>query len=51
MQRDAANELIVVFREQQAARRRSIVTRQFCEFLVEVLKAQTEAKGLRILEK
>jgi hypothetical protein len=50
MERNAAGELAFIFHQQQAALRRSVVTRKSGKFLVEVLKAEAEAQGLRVLQ-
>jgi hypothetical protein len=51
MQSNAARRLTFIFRKQQAPFRRSILTPQSSKFLIEVLKAETEAQRLRILQK
>jgi len=51
MEGDAARELTLAFYKQEAALRRSVVARQSGEFSVEVLKAETEAEGLRVFQK
>src|SRR5271168_555979 len=51
MQRNAACELTVTLYEQQAALWWSVVAGESGKFLVEVLKAEAEAQGLRVLEK
>ena len=50
MQRDATRQLISILRQQQPAVRRGIISRKPGELFVEALKAETEAKRLRILE-
>jgi hypothetical protein len=51
MERGAGCELALVFREQQATLGRSIVARESSEFFIEVLEAEAEAEGLRVLQK
>jgi hypothetical protein len=50
VQGNAARELVFVVCQQKAALGRSIVAGETGEFFVEVLKAEAEAEGLRVLE-
>ncbi len=50
VQSDAACEVSFTLGEEQAAFRWSIVTRKSGELLVEILEAQAEPEGLRVLE-
>lgn len=51
MQRNAAYRFAINFREEQPASRRRVIARKRGEFAIEVLKAQTEAERLCVLEK
>ena len=51
MQRNASGELAIVFGQQQPSLGRSVVAGKSGQFLIEILKAQAEAQGLRVLEK
>ncbi len=51
MQGDATGQLAPVLRYKKPPVGRGIVTRKACQFLIEALKAQTEAERLCIFEK
>lgn|ERR1700752_2881230 len=49
MQSDAAHELVELPSEQQAPAWRCVITRQVCEFVGEVLKAQADSQARFVL--
>jgi hypothetical protein len=51
MQRDATGQLVSIPGQQKTSVGRGVISGQSGEFLVETLKAQTEAEGLCVLEK
>ncbi len=51
MERDAGCELTFALDQQQAALWWSVVTGKLGEFFIEVLETETEAEGLRVLQK
>jgi hypothetical protein len=50
VKRDTTRQLAFVLRQQQPPFRMSVVTGQAGDFLVEILKTQAEAEGLRVFE-
>ena len=51
VQRDTTSQLAAILRQQQPAGRRGVIPGKPGKFLIETLKAQTEAERLRVLEK